>query len=63
MNKTRVVRVESVKQHPKYEKRYLSARKFKVHDEKNEYKMGDKVKFIECRPLSSEKRWRIVGKA
>jgi len=59
-DKTVVVNVESVKIHPKYKKRYVVSRHYKVHDEKNECKIGDKVVFIECRPLSRDKRWRII---
>ena len=62
-NKTIVVKVDRVKAHSKYGKRYKRSKSFKVHDEKNEYKVGDKVAFIECRPLSKEKRWRILSKA
>jgi len=60
MDKTRVVNVESVKMYPKYKKRYRTNKKFKVHDEKNQYKVGDKVQFVECRPLSKDKRWRVL---
>ena len=60
MNKTRVVTVEIVKIYPKYQKRYKVNKKFKVHDEKNQYKVGDKVQFIECRPLSKDKKWRVL---
>lgn len=60
MDKTRVVSVESVKVHPMYKKRYKVNKKYKVHDEKNLYKVGDKVKFLECRPLSKDKRWRMI---
>ena len=59
MNKTRVVAVTRLKQHRLYKKYYKVTRKFKVHDEKNEYKVGDKVVVEETRPLSREKRWRI----
>lgn len=59
-DKTIVVKVETVKIHPKYRKRYTVSRKYKVHDEKNEFKAGDKVNFIECRPMSRDKRWRVV---
>ena len=62
MDKTIVVRVESVKIHPKYKKRYTVSKKFKVHDEKNICKEGDKVSFAECRPLSKDKRWRVINK-
>jgi small subunit ribosomal protein S17 len=60
MDKTIVVKVASVKRDPKYKKRYTVAQKFKVHDEKNEYKEGDKVDFVECRPLSKDKKWRVL---
>lgn len=60
MDKTITVRVEQVKVHPKYKKRYFVSRKFKVHDEKNQYKEGDKVNFVECRPISKDKRWRVL---
>lgn len=63
MNKTRVVAIMRLKKHPRYKKYYKTTRRFKVHDEKNEYKSGDKVLIEETRPLSKEKRWRIVGKA
>ncbi|MDD4900495.1 MAG: 30S ribosomal protein S17 [Patescibacteria group bacterium] len=60
MDKTRVVAVETARIYPKYHKRFKVSRKFKVHDEKNQYKVGDKVRFVECRPLSKEKRWRMI---
>ena len=59
-DKTIVVKVETVKIHPKYKKRHTVSQKYKVHDEKNEFKTGDKVSFIECRPLSRDKRWRVA---
>lgn len=59
-DKTAIVKVETVKIHPKYKKRYVVSRNYKVHDEKNEAKVGDKVVFIECRPLSRDKRWRLI---
>ncbi|MBI4812505.1 30S ribosomal protein S17 [Candidatus Falkowbacteria bacterium] len=62
MNKTVVVRVDRVKIHPRYQKRYTVSEKYKVHDEKNQLKEGDKVKFIECRPLSKDKKWRALYK-
>lgn len=61
MDKTIVVEVESVKLHPKYHKRYKVSRKYKVHDENNQHKIGDIVKFVQCRPLSKEKRWRVLN--
>jgi len=60
MDKTRVVKVESVKVHPKYQKRYFVSKKFKVHDETNRSKVGDQVQFVACRPLSKYKRWRLI---
>lgn len=63
MQKTVVIRVESTKVHPKYKKQYRVSKRFKAHDEKNEYKVGDVVRFVETRPLSRDKRWRVVGKA
>jgi small subunit ribosomal protein S17 len=60
MDKTIVVRVDSAKIHSKYKKRYTRSTNYKVHDEKNQFKVGDKVTFVECRPLSKDKRWRVV---
>lgn len=60
MDKTITVKVAQVKVHPKYKKRYTVTKKYKVHDEKNQFKEGDKVSFVECRPLSKDKRWRVV---
>lgn len=62
MAKTRVVAVSRLKKHPKYLKYYHVTTKFKAHDEKNEYKTGDKVTIEETRPLSKDKRWIIIGK-
>jgi small subunit ribosomal protein S17 len=62
MSKTRVVAVSSLKKHPKYLKYCTVTQRFKAHDEKNEYRNGDKVVIQETRPLSREKRWVIVAK-
>lgn len=62
MNKTRVVAIERLKKHPRYLKYYKTTRRFKAHDENNEYKTGDKVVIEETRPISKEKRWRIINK-
>jgi len=62
MNKTIVVNVIRIRTHPKYKKQYKVRKKYKVHDEKNECHVGDLVLFTECRPLSKEKKWRIVKK-
>jgi len=61
-DKTIVVRVDSVKIHPKYKKRYTVSKKYKVHDESNSFKVDDRVVFVECRPLSKDKRWRVLSK-
>ncbi len=60
-DKTIVVLVERIKKHPKYQKRYTVSRKYKVHDETNQYMIGDKVSFMECRPFSKDKRWRVIS--
>ncbi len=62
MNKTVVVRVDRMKLNAKYQKRYCVTKKYHVHDEKGEVKVGDTVIFVECRPLSKTKRWRLVSK-
>ena len=62
MQKTVVVKVERIKEHPKYKRRYKVHKKYKAHDEKGEYRMGDKVVIEECRPLSRDKRWRVIKK-
>ncbi len=63
MQKTVVVEVERIKEHPLYKKRFKVHRRYKAHDEHNQYKVGDIVVIEECRPLSKEKRWRVLGKA
>lgn len=60
MDKTIVVLVETYKKHPLYNKRVKYSKKFKAHDENNSAKVGDIVKIMETRPLSKEKRWRLV---
>ena len=60
IDKTIIVKVVRFKKHSKYKKRYRVSRKYKVHDEKNEAQIGDQVVFEECRPLSKEKRWRLI---
>ena len=62
MQKTVVVKVERIKEHPRYKKRYKVHKKYKAHDEKGECKKGDKVIIEECRPMSKEKRWRVIKK-
>jgi small subunit ribosomal protein S17 len=60
MAKTITVRVDVMKMNTKYQKKYRVSTKYHVHDEKNVAKVGDIVKFVECRPLSKTKRWRLV---
>jgi small subunit ribosomal protein S17 len=59
MTKTRVVLIERVYRHPRYERVVRRSKKLKAHDETNASKMGDRVLIEETRPLSKEKRWRI----
>jgi small subunit ribosomal protein S17 len=60
MDKTIVVAVEALVRHPLYGKTIKQTTKFKAHDGNNECSIGDKVKIMETRPLSREKRWRLV---
>ena len=60
MQKTIVVAVEDSVRHPLYKKIIKRTVKFKVHDEKNECGIGDRVSIMETRPYSKEKRWRLV---
>ncbi|MBU6500786.1 MAG: 30S ribosomal protein S17 [Patescibacteria group bacterium] len=62
MQKTRTVAVYRLKKHPKYLKYYKVTTKFKAHDEENQYHVGDVVVMEETRPMSRDKRWRIVKK-
>lgn len=60
MDKTIVVAVETSVKHPLYGKIIKKTYKLKAHDENNECQIGDRVKVMETRPLSKEKRWRLV---
>ncbi len=60
MEKTVVVAVESLVRHPLYQRTIRRTQKFKAHDEENSCRIGDKVKMMETRPLSKEKRWRVI---
>ncbi len=60
MDKTIVVAIKDSVKHPVYKKVMKSTYKLKAHDENNECKIGDKVKVMETRPLSKDKRWRLV---
>ncbi|MDR3020913.1 MAG: 30S ribosomal protein S17 [Treponema sp.] len=60
MEKTIVVSVETLTLHPLYKKYVKRVKKVKAHDEKNDAKIGDRVRVIECRPISKEKCWKLV---
>jgi small subunit ribosomal protein S17 len=60
MDKTIVVAIETSVKHPLYKKIVKRTYKLKAHDQNNECKVGDKVKVMETRPLSKDKRWRLV---
>ena len=60
MDKTIVVAIEELEQHKLYKKSVKRTIKFKAHDENNEAQVGDRVQIMETRPLSREKRWRLV---
>lgn len=60
MDKTVVVSVERLRHHPIYKKTIRQQVKYKAHDEKKECRVGDIVRIVETRPLSKEKRWRVV---
>jgi small subunit ribosomal protein S17 len=60
MDKTVIVMVESLRRHPLYKKVVKHTSKFKAHDADNACQIGDMVKIIETRPLSKDKRWRVV---
>lgn len=62
MAKTVVVKVERIKEHPKYKKRFRIHQKYKAHLEGTDFKVGDKVVIEECRPISREKRWKVIKK-
>lgn len=60
MNKTIIVRVDAMVLNTKYNKNYKVSRRYAVHDEKAVAKKGDKVRIVECRPISKTKKWRLV---
>ncbi len=63
MDKTVVVAVTRLFQHPKYKKTIKRVTKFKAHDEENKCQIGDTVKILETRPLSKHKRWIVIDKS
>ena len=66
MEKTLVIRVERIKEHPKYKKRYRTHKNYKAHYDpqagKEEYKVGDKVIIEETKPISKDKSWEVIKK-
>ena len=60
MHKTRVVAVTRQKKHPVYKKYFAVTKKYKAHDEENAYHTGDIVEIMQIRPMSRDKRWKIV---
>ena len=60
MEKTVVVNVETMKKHTIYKKYIKRSKHFKVHDEKNECNIGDVIRFVETRPISKDKCWRLL---
>lgn len=60
MDKTVVVAVENHYRHPLYNKTVKETKKYKAHDEQNQCRTGDRVRIMETRPLSKEKRWRVA---
>jgi len=62
MQQTCVVVAKRLVMHPKYKKSYWVSKKYKAHNPENRYKEGDEVIIQECRPLSKEKRWTILGR-
>ena len=62
MDKTRVIRIDRRKEHAKYRKFYTVSTRLKAHDETNQFHSGDTVIIEETRPLSRDKRWRVIAK-
>jgi small subunit ribosomal protein S17 len=60
MDKTAVVSVERLVRHPLYKRAFKKTSTFLVHDEENRCKIGDRVRIVECRPISKNKHWRLA---
>jgi small subunit ribosomal protein S17 len=60
MDRSAVVAVERLVRHPLYKRAFKKTSTFMIHDEENRCKIGDRVRIVECRPLSKNKRWRLV---
>ena len=61
MDKTVVVKIDRLKMHSKYKKKYKVSKKYKAHDEENKFKVGDKVMIMETKPISKDKKWVAKG--
>ncbi len=62
MQKTVVVQVERIKEHPKYKRRFKVHKKYKAHDQNQEYHVGDRVEIEETKPISKDKTWTVIKK-
>ena len=62
MQKTVVVEVETIKEHPKYKQRFKIHNKYKAHNENPDFKLGDMVIIEECNPISKDKTWKVISK-
>ena len=62
MQKTAVVEVELLKEHKKYKRKFKTHKNYKAHLESEDYKVGDRVLIEECKPMSKEKKWRVIKK-
>ncbi len=62
MQKTVVVKVDRLQEHQKYRRRFRVSKRYKAHDEKKEYKVGDKVLIEETHPISKDKKWKVLRK-
>ena len=60
MDKTVVVKIDRLKMHPIYRKKYKVSKRYKAHDEENRFKIGDKVMIIEAKQTSKEKKWIVI---
>lgn len=60
MEKSAVVKVQRIIQHPLYKRTMKQTKKYKIHDESNVCQVGDRVKLIECKPISKDKCWRLL---
>jgi small subunit ribosomal protein S17 len=62
MEKTVVVNIETIKEHPKYKKKYKTHKKYKAHNEGMDLKIGDSVTIRESKPFSKDKKWEVIKK-